>query len=80
MAQYRSITKEQFRDLFNQLLRNHELRDRFFLEPQEIFIDLCGIRLSSDEAEFIKSLAVVMPSRQSKKFNDKLVLCSSSGY
>ncbi len=70
--------KKHFIPIMNFLIEHEQERD-LFLEHPESYIQQTGVLLSNEEASILKKISLYN-IRKKNKFNEKLVLCSSSGY
>jgi len=78
------ITNVQYKDksfesIYNLLMENLQERQKFLKEPEKVVFQK-GIKLNSMDMDIIKKLCNIRIDKNRMDFNEKLVLCSSSGY
>lgn len=66
---------KKFEALMTYMIENEESRDRLFSDP----LDLEEIQLTHSDRVVLKRIGRTKIRNKNKSFNEKLVLCSSSG-
>ena len=73
------MSDESFDIICQILMQNPEKRDEFFLNPGETLAEK-GIRLDKSILDDLREISQLSIEPGKMEFNEKLVLCSSSGY
>lgn len=74
-----SLSESKFGLLLDKLLNDQEFREAFFADPRDA-IKGFGISLTKGEIARLMNLKWAKNNENMVAFNEKLVLCSSSGY
>lgn len=74
-----SLTESQFELIFDRLLSEPKVRKQFFMDP-EGSLKQFNTTLAPEEINRIKNINCKAIKEDTISFNEKLVLCSSSGY
>ncbi len=70
---------DEFETFMTYLIENEESRDRIFEDPARMLPNI-RLKLSAEDLGILKQIGLFRILRNEKGFNEKLVLCSSSGY
>lgn len=73
------LSEAQFKLILGQLLNNQEFRKAFFEDPKKVMEEF-KVRLTKNEIDKLLSLKIINCQKNIIEYNEKLVLCSSSGY
>ena len=73
------VDEETFRVIYYNIMRNPKERKEFFSNPKKVFAER-GIAIDKKTLELLKKIFNFNIKKNSADFNEKLVLCSSSGY
>jgi hypothetical protein len=74
-----TISDEDFKGIYEILTQSPEKREEFFLEPKKVLSEH-GIKIDRKTLEILKKIVNLHIKKEKTEFNEKLVLCSSSGY
>ena len=74
-----TITDNDFKTIYSIFMENAKTRDEFFSNP-ELLLKNRGIFVDPEVIEIIKRVSIFNIDGERMSFNEKLVLCSSSGY
>lgn len=74
-----TLSQDTFDLILNRLIDDQKFREIFFRDPQDAVQQL-GIHLTSEELAALRDFDWTKTCKSMVTFNEKLVLCSSSGY
>lgn len=74
-----SINDVEFEGIYKILMEGTETRCDLFAYPEKVLTEK-GIKLNAEHLDVLKSIASLTIDKDKTGFNEKLVLCSSSGY
>ena len=74
-----TISDKDFDSVYHILMQSQEKRDAFFLQPERVLLGE-GIKLGARGLELLKGISTLDMDKGRAEFDEKLVLCSSSGY
>jgi len=73
------VSSSDFERIYEILTQSPEERKSFFVNPEKILAEK-GVELDTNNLEVLKKIANLHIDKNRMDFNEKLVLCSSSGY
>ncbi len=73
------LSEKLFESIYNLLLQSFQERQQFFRNPQKVLAEK-GIEFDEKSLEILKKICDFNIEFDRIDFNEKLVLCSSSGY
>ncbi len=74
-----AISDEDFKGICEILTQGPQKREEFFLEPERLLAEH-GIKIDPKMLKVLKKIVNLHINKEKTEFNEKLVLCSSSGY